>query len=303
MKPMKIYPSIAHLKLNLRTKLDTDILSLSERFPNLEILVVGTVIVLEDLPQIRTNLRCLTLLDRDTCAGDLAQYLGCLPALQEIKFGSCPRVLLSPNAPHLADPIAPPSLEILALRGEDLIMFLEYLITPSLKLFGLEGYGDGLATLDIVKLFLRRCCLGPVMVSLKGWFRHSLLASFTWILPLNTRLHIAIDVQNNYKRDDESDDESDDNSRRTASAVLFKSGSPKEIFCNDLEWFREGISVAGQNPSVKIFVPNAEGDEEYEKRRDQCGYDVEMDWCNLRHMIRAVFHPMTIQWDPSKWHQ
>ncbi|KAH6901280.1 hypothetical protein BKA70DRAFT_692097 [Coprinopsis sp. MPI-PUGE-AT-0042] len=291
---MACYPSIASLNLNLFLKISPDLLSLPKRFPNLENLVVQSKFTLVDMPGLQGNLQSLTLLDLDAFSGEFAELLEGLPCLRELKIDSREMTTPSSDAPRLAAPIIHPTLEVIAIGGEDLIFLLEYLAAPSLKFFGIHAWGwhdEDHTLVDIATLFLQRSRPADIAVSLKGDFRSSFFNPFTQILPGGTRLHLAGDV--NIR-----DDEDEDDHWRTTNSVLFRSGTPREIFCHDLRWLREGVSLAPQNPSINIFMPNDPCNEELRIDLERGGYEVNVcSQYDMGRMIRAMFPRMTIKWD------
>ncbi|KAH6885142.1 hypothetical protein BKA70DRAFT_1337863 [Coprinopsis sp. MPI-PUGE-AT-0042] len=289
------YPSVHYLNLDLFFEVTPSLLRLSEKFPNLENLVVESKYSLADFDTSHPNLRSLTLLDLETLAGDFAPFLGCLPTLRELKISSHEVVSPWPDAPRLTAPITHPTLEIIAIRGEDLILLLEYLVAPSLKFFGIEGWGwddrESHTLVSMVSHFLERSHPANITVSMRGIFTSSFFNPFTQHLPASASL---IHLAGNLKI---QDDEDEGDHRLTTSSVLFRSGTPKEIFCRDLRWIKEGVSLAPQNPSINILMPSHPGNEELRSDLESWGYEVKVcSQHDMGRMIRATFPRMSIKW-------
>ncbi|KAH6901281.1 hypothetical protein BKA70DRAFT_1230041 [Coprinopsis sp. MPI-PUGE-AT-0042] len=294
------YPGITDLDVDtIGLELSQEDLNLPEVFPNLENLVVQSRYTLSYPSLAHANLGSLILLDLDGTSEDLSCLLGCLPTLRELEISSGELFAPSTGAPRrLAGPMTHPTLEILAVHGEDLIFLLEYIATPSLKFFGIDAaeFDDRDQNLiNAANLFLQRSCVANLTVSLKGNFSSSFFFPLTQCLPTSTHLYIDVVLDRFGITDDMC----------VASTILFKPGALKEIFCSQLWWLKEGAFLAPQNPPINVFLAVPLVDEEGGKRNElrEAGYEVKLRSRGdiLGRMSRPIVPAMKVRWKFFDW--
>ncbi|KAH6901341.1 hypothetical protein BKA70DRAFT_1307154, partial [Coprinopsis sp. MPI-PUGE-AT-0042] len=278
-----------------------------EIFPCLEKLVIDAPIDFSSSMG-HTNLQALTLSEVYGYAHDFSCWLMQMPKLRELRIG-CSQLYSLYKGSTSPVPLIHSAVEILVVRGEDLMLLLEFLAFPSLKLLALNAWGtfDDMEDLeDIIPAFLQRSCRGKhtFAASFKGKPSKSTFDLFIRNLPLHTRLHYALD---GFKIDDE-DEEGDRNQGVPCSLIPHHSHHIPEIFfteeSNHLPWLRGDPSHLPGSEPIKLYLPMGTLKEaDFKMRRKELrdwGYVLEILQTDVfTQLFRSLIPPFTFEW--SLW--
>ncbi|KAH6901330.1 hypothetical protein BKA70DRAFT_1568661 [Coprinopsis sp. MPI-PUGE-AT-0042] len=285
------YDRVNRLRVEHFGRTGVNLARLDSVFPNLQTFVLHAAYDPNTMFK-HSNLQCLVLDNLIMgLADEFINILSSLPSLRELDIGTngCGRPDIA-NAP--LNIINLPSIEILAISGENLALEILCLLTlPSLKFFGLTVFGLGLpdrsADLHASLDFFSRSRLANSTISVVGIITTTaFFASLVESLPPGSLLHVHIESL--HERDD---------------ATAFKPGPVKQVFSSDLEWLEAWSELKRCDEPVKICIPvqsNAAG-EEHQLRREELGelgYNVVT--CSTRMMeekLKSRVPWMSIDWD------
>ncbi|KAH6901293.1 hypothetical protein BKA70DRAFT_692688 [Coprinopsis sp. MPI-PUGE-AT-0042] len=275
--------------LELGVEPDLDIRHLEGIFPRLEGLTVSGFLNLDN-PFPHPSLQSLTL--QEFLSGSERQFLRLLeglPCLRELKI--CASDIYEPDDDDVpSSAISFPSIEVLAVNGEDMAVILDYLTLPKLKFFGYETWG----ALDVVQRlertfpeFFRRSHLANITVSMMGPVVKPLFATFVEGLPSNTRFHCSVSLKE---------------PRQKSHRTSFCADALKEVLCARLAWLDGWIDLKPCAKSTKVFLA-AESEAEKknaESRRDQLGelgYALEVcSRYDIRTALWASIPRVSMEW-------
>ncbi|KAH6910188.1 hypothetical protein BKA70DRAFT_118257 [Coprinopsis sp. MPI-PUGE-AT-0042] len=271
-----------------------------ETFPCLKNLFIDTPIRLTSTIG-HSNLQFLTLTQikihwHDSAQGFSTLLLG-FPALQELHIGSEDRCYPPENRSNQSTPLKHPTLEILIVEGEDLMLLLEHITFPSLQFLGLKSWGlngDYEYLAGVLPAFLQRCSLHSkdFTMSFKGRLFKFVFDLLIHGLPRRARLHLDADIQV-------------DKGEVPLTPASTQAHNFTEVFCtcrpHDFTWLRgDHVNSPGEK-MAKLYMPNGvlKGDEvqQVQDKVGDWGYTPEiLDMDDYKRLLRSSIPKMTLDW-------
>ncbi|KAH6910179.1 hypothetical protein BKA70DRAFT_1399157 [Coprinopsis sp. MPI-PUGE-AT-0042] len=297
---------ITHLTLDFGDLIDQDGLEEPplENFPYLNTLVINPPMFF-DGDWSHTGIQFLTLADVCGSAEDFALFLLNLPSLRELKIDSEEFYLPPDHTPSPFTPLIHPTLEILLVGGEDLLLMLNNITFPSLKYFGLASWGsyDYYEILvEIVPAFFQRCSLNNKNFTavVRGTPSSFIFDLLMHSMPRSTRLHLDMDI--GWGDESEETEIPPIHAQTVPWARTFS-----EIFSSqrldELDWLRDNHDAPGSEP-IKLYIPkdildrhSEEGIKMHRDKLGDCGYELQvLQLQGYRDLLQSSIPKMTLGW-------
>ncbi|KAH6910193.1 hypothetical protein BKA70DRAFT_1560822 [Coprinopsis sp. MPI-PUGE-AT-0042] len=298
---------ITHLTLDFWQDLDREVLEetpFQEVFPCLEVLAIDAPIEFLS-PMRHDNLQCLTLTQIRiySSAYDFSVFLLDLPALRELRIDSQDPYCLGPDPSANQLALIHPTLEILIVEGEDLMLLLEHIAFPSLKFFGLGTWGshEEYETLaEIVPAFFQRCSLDNknFTATFRGLPTKFIFDLVMHSIPLGSRLHLNAVINWDGGEEEEMDTPylPAPDPPRTLTAICC-SHLP-----DDLGWLGSHHIRSPDNLPAKLYIPKSALERAMEAevgdRLLDGGYALQiLEVGTYKELLRSWIPPMSVKWE------
>ncbi|KAH6910189.1 hypothetical protein BKA70DRAFT_1560818 [Coprinopsis sp. MPI-PUGE-AT-0042] len=268
-----------------------------EVFPCLKRLSIDAS--LDFLSPIRhSNLQSLTLTQIHNTVRGISHFLLDCPSLRELQIGSRDVYYRQEDTANPSVPLIHPTLEILVVEGEDLMLLWEHVTFPSLRFLGLSAWGligDYSDLSRVLPAFLQRCSLDNknFTMAFKGGPRKFVLTcSYTISLAV---LDSNLTSKSPYQYTEEA----------PPSPASTQAPGFTEVFCtrrtHDFSWLRcDHVHLPG-GKLAKLYIPKGmlKGDEveEVQDEVGDWGYTPEvLDMDDYKRLLRSSIPNMTLDW-------
>ncbi|KAH6883655.1 hypothetical protein BKA70DRAFT_1341832 [Coprinopsis sp. MPI-PUGE-AT-0042] len=265
------YPHIEKVHMTRPTLCTSDSDKLGHIFPNLGTLILDSIFDCGSDSLDHTSLQMLDLSDVRGAPESFAQVMTGLPALRELRLDSSEPCILGAPPPNSHPVYDHPSIEVLMIRGEDIVSLFRYLALPSLRflvIWGLTFHTDPTLYDEILPRILARSPPEGLLISLRGEFHQAFLAQIVQYLPPHSHLHFAASIA--------------ENEDGSTPQLSIESDNLEEIFCDnktgDLSWLggapgkRTSSRLLTIHTATPVAVPAQTGQEGLEG----AGYNLKM---------------------------
>ncbi|KAH6883637.1 hypothetical protein BKA70DRAFT_1341805 [Coprinopsis sp. MPI-PUGE-AT-0042] len=243
-------------------------------FPNLEILMSDCSF---DCAYLSLGHPSLAILHMDDVQGSVTSFthvLQVLPALRELKLNSSRTFGDPPNPREIYSHLC---LEVLLVRGEDLLYLFRSLAFPALRFSIVEGLDmntDSILADEILPRILGKSTSSTFIISLRGRLRRRFVEQIIGSLPANSYVHLT--PSRILNREDPYD--------MTDGTINIESDNVEAIFCDtrtgDLSFLADSPARRHSSRPLNIHIPSNVGDAETNRQKwealEGAGYHLDL---------------------------